>query len=175
MAADPAAEWLAPISVPAGAGGAAVDVDSVTGDAVASLLSVVSVNVLTLSPKDGIHGPSVRRATLEQQFHDERFDIIGMQETKARDSLTLSGDFYDMVGAAAGQSSHGGTICGCALWLHRQLRVDLNHVAVLHLGHDLIVVRFPLDGFKYRCWWDTLPLPCSRRWTSRLGGSERLP
>ncbi len=70
-------------------------------------LKVVSVNVLTVRPADATHGPSLRRACLERLSYCEGFGLVGLQETKSRQSVVLSGEHFYMVGGRRGEDGRG--------------------------------------------------------------------
>ena len=120
-----------------------------------------TANVCTLSPSElnlaifegrNFDGAS-RISLLERQFNDASFDVIGIQESRVRHNLTMTGDHYMMYCSSATPEGRGGV----QLWIRCSMskgvlevtpvssRLMLAAIKAGDAGYICVVGHAPID------------------------------
>ena len=88
---------------------------------------------------------SGRRAELDQIFHSNGLQVIGLQECRAKKARRLEGENFFMISEPADARGIG----GCELWVAKELKPNKRNVRLLHSEPELLLASLKLP--KCRC------------------------
>ena len=127
-------------------------------------LKIATLNILTLYPRkctssssstfsSGLIHPG-KSTVLQQQFEQQHYNIVGMQETRSKSNETRHSNTHYIYAAAASQGKGG-----IELWLAKQLPIAsiegkpifLNHeqITIMHADHRCLAAAISNPHFRF--------------------------